>query len=227
MFTSASYFSNLRAYLSNAPFLATVQFVVFAVVLYVLIDGCWRALASARNGLSPHKISGPLLEDLSRLCAGLGLLLTFAGLYAYIASEGPRDRWSLRLALGSSAIGYSAFTLCALGAVIDAVLRAYRKESEEEPNDDFEVNDDVIGERRHLGGLADHADRPAAATLGSLDSYQRRDWPGPDHDDRADPDLAEEEWSDGFLPEPEPPNTLGPDLPPLGNNGQTRPDQDD
>jgi hypothetical protein len=111
----------LMQYLTQSNWLAGVQFAIYLAVLYRLLDRSLRAWGLFGRRLElRQRVADPALDALARLCLGMGLLLTFSGLYGYIGSGSIRDQAALLLALGSSAVGYSAWTFCAIGAVVDA-----------------------------------------------------------------------------------------------------------
>ena len=112
---------HLLRYLTGSNWLATAQFLLFILIMYRLADRALRATGRWGEPLAATEpVARSTMESLARLCLGLGLLLTFSGLYGYIGNHGGDDHQSLLMALGSSAIGYSAWTLVAAAAVIDS-----------------------------------------------------------------------------------------------------------
>ena len=67
-------------------------------------------------------IADELTDKLVQVCAAMGLVLTFAGLYGDVAAGGEGDLASVRLALGSSALGYSSLIVYGLASVLDGLL---------------------------------------------------------------------------------------------------------
>jgi len=113
-------FPHLIQYLSGSNGLAAVQFVVFVAVFALLVDRAVRAMGWLGRPLaSGEPVANAVVDGLTQFCVGLGLLLTFSGLYGYIGSGRGDDQAALLMALGSSALGYSAWTLCSAAAVVD------------------------------------------------------------------------------------------------------------
>ena len=233
----------LNQYLYQSNGLAAVQFVIYLAVLHRLLDRSVRAGGAFGRRLTPQqRVADPLLDALARLCLGMGLLLTFSGLYGYISSGSSRDQAALLLALGSSAVGYSAWTFCAIGAVVDAWRPASeemvqargmqasepggfsgaddgKKTEYKEYDDEQEPTVDSGGERGFVGGVADHPDLAADQIFGGLDGYQRSaDSDGCDGA-RTGADLVEGVWPDWPLACDPPTADDDPDPPAPGNNG--------
>ena len=96
----------LNQYLYQTNWLATVQFVIDLAVLHRLLDRSLSAVGVIGRFLPPQqRVADPVLDALARLCLGMGLLLTFSGLFGYISSCSGRDSVTLLLTLGSSAWG--------------------------------------------------------------------------------------------------------------------------
>lgn len=113
-------FPHLIQYLSGSNGLAAVQFVVFVAVFALLVDRAVRAVGWLGRPLAcGEPVANAVVDGLTQFCVGLGLLLTFSGLYGYIGSGQGDDQAALLMALGSSALGYSAWTLCSAAAVVD------------------------------------------------------------------------------------------------------------
>jgi len=205
----------LQRYLSHSNWLALVQLMIFAAIIYLVAERTVRSVGMLRPVVAGPVANG-LAENLARLCMGLGLLLTFSGLYSYMAAGSTGDQGPLLLALGSSAIGYSAWTVCAAAAVIDDCVAAYQPESPfiEAANislssrghsHEQESDVDSRRRRRYLGGVTDHANQEDDTALGSLDGYQRRESGGEPESDELDSDLDDEEWGYRLLVGEEPP----------------------
>ncbi|HPM82082.1 MAG TPA: hypothetical protein PLF81_15350 [Candidatus Anammoximicrobium sp.] len=192
--------TSLTQYLSQSNWLASLQFLVYLGVLYRLLERCLLAAGLFGWQLTPQqRVLDPVLDTLARLCLGMGLLLTFSGLYGYIGSGTQGDQASLLLALGSSALGYSAWTFCAVGGVVDAVRRRGGETSEiEEADGEQEPAVHFGSERGSVGGPADRADLAADAVFGGLDGYQRLG--GLDNrGGGVGADLAGAPWPDGLV----------------------------
>jgi len=112
---------HLQRYLWDANWLALVQLMIFGGIIYLVAERTSRCLGVLRHG-AEGPVANCLVENLTRLCMGLGLLLTFSGLYGYMAADSSGHQGPLLMALGSSAIGYSAWTICAAAAVIDGLV---------------------------------------------------------------------------------------------------------
>ncbi len=92
----------LSQYLYQTNWLATVQFVIYLAVLHRLLDRSLRVAGVIGRRLTPQqRVADPALDALARLCLGMGLLLTFSGLYGYISFG---NRRSLRRSGWLSAI---------------------------------------------------------------------------------------------------------------------------
>ncbi|MEO8497452.1 MAG: hypothetical protein ABI614_20465 [Planctomycetota bacterium] len=225
----------LQRYLADSNWLALVQMLIFAGIIYLLLA---RTVGVFRDGAG-GSVANSLIEHLTQLCMGLGLLLTFSGLYSYMAAGSSGDQGPLLMALGSSAIGYSGWTVCAAASVIDGLLAAYQQQPPiaaevptrlplRVPSNEQELDDDLDCRSRHLGGIADYTDQEDDAALGSLAGHQRRESDSQPERDDPDSDLDDQEWgyrllageepdTDDRPSEPTPPATRRPrPQPPLG-----------
>jgi len=114
---------HLSKYVAHTNLLAYAQLLLFVFLLYrFLVRSLTSTWYRAMSAECDVVIADQFMEELTRLCFALGLLLTFSGLYAYIGNPNSSDTWSLMLALGSSAVGYSAWTICALGSAVDVAI---------------------------------------------------------------------------------------------------------
>lgn len=118
-------FVYLVAYLRNTSLVSTVQFVLLAAIFHRVVYRSLRRTGWLGLTLpSKDRVADDLVQSLAQLNIGLGLLLTFSGVYGLIgAGDGQDGNWSLLMALGSSALGYSGYAACALGSVLDSVRR--------------------------------------------------------------------------------------------------------
>ena len=229
----------LMQYLTQSNWLAGVQFAIYLAVLHRLLDRSLRARGLFGRRLElRQRVADPALDALALLCLGMGLLLTFSGLYGYIGSGSNRDQAALLLALGSSAVGYSAWTFCAIGAVVDAWRPAkmglppgvrdpepvpFSERSDyEEYDDEQESVADFGGECGFVGGVADYPDLAADQVFGGLDGYQRSADAAACDDARTDSDLVEGVWPDWPLACDSPAADDGADPPAPGNNGRPK-----
>jgi len=116
-------FRYLGEYLRNTSMLSVVQVVLLAAIVHLLVYRSLRCLGWIGAALrAPEGVANEMVESLVQLNVGLGLLLTFSGVYGLIGAGGGEDgNWSLLMALGSSALGYSGYAACALGSVFDSV----------------------------------------------------------------------------------------------------------
>lgn len=117
------WFCCLFQYFRNTSIVSVGQFLLLAAIVHLV---CYRGLR--RLGWlgaplrPPDRVADELVESLAQLNVGLGLLLTFSGVYGMIgAGDGDDGNWSLLMAQGSSALGYSSYAACALGSVLDSV----------------------------------------------------------------------------------------------------------
>lgn len=218
-FLAATVFPSLAKYLIASNWLAAMQFGLFVAIMCLLVDRALRATALVGKPLAMDEpVASSTLDSLTRLCLGLGLLLTFSGLYGYIGSGRGGDQDALLMALGSSALGYSAWTLAAIAAVIDALRRTYNGRAK---NDEQELVVDPRSRRGPVGGLVRDPDPPAAIEFGSLDGYQRFECPSDSHLGHPRPDLAEER-SNRALATHESSHDDSPDPPPPESNGRPK-----
>ena len=118
-------FLHLMAYLSNTSLVSAIQFVLLAAIFHLVVYRSLRRLGWLGSALSStDRVADDLVQSLAQLNIGLGLLLTFSGVYGLIgAGNGQDGSWPLLMALGSSALGYSGYAACALGSVLDSVRR--------------------------------------------------------------------------------------------------------
>ncbi|MCO6454195.1 MAG: hypothetical protein J5I93_02665 [Pirellulaceae bacterium] len=114
-----------------------------------------------RRSLGEEPVSGGWhdghLEALVQVCFALGLLLTFSGLYGYLAEGDTGSQVNLLKALGSSAIGYSAAVLGALAGLLDMLTPGARRELPRVASAGpvtGSTHAPLAGERRRPGGPA-------------------------------------------------------------------------
>ena len=120
---------HLWVYLTNTSVMSAVQVGLLSLIVYIVME---RTLRKFRLLVKPltkgEPVANGFVQGLTQLNMGLGLLLTFSGVFGLIASGGGRDGdWSLLLALGSSALGYSGYAVCALAVVVDAAPHPRRR----------------------------------------------------------------------------------------------------
>lgn len=113
---------HLWTYLSNTSVMSAVQVGLLSLIVYLVTE---RGLRKFRLVFEPlpqgEPVANGFVQGLTQLNMGLGLLLTFSGVFGLIACGAGEDGdWSLLLALGSSALGYSGYAVCALAVVLDA-----------------------------------------------------------------------------------------------------------
>lgn len=116
--------SHLVEYLRNTPLVSAGQFILLALIFHLVFYRSLCRLGWLGAALrTPERVANDTVESLVQLNVGLGLLLTFSGVYGLIgAGGGTADgNWPLLLALGSSALGYSGYAACALGSVLDSL----------------------------------------------------------------------------------------------------------
>jgi len=121
--------SHLVEYLRNTPLVSAGQFILLALIFHLVFYRSLRRVGWIGDALrTPERVANDLVESLVQLNVGLGLLLTFSGVYGLIGSGGGTEdgNWPLLLALGSSALGYSGYAACALGSVLDSVGKRER-----------------------------------------------------------------------------------------------------
>jgi len=116
-------FHYLFDYLANTSWVSLVQVALLAAILHLVIYRSLRRLGWLGEALRPQeRVANELVDSLAQLNVGLGLLLTFSGVYGLIGAGQSNDgNWSLLMALGSSALGYSSYAACAFGSVLDSV----------------------------------------------------------------------------------------------------------
>lgn len=181
--------NDLVSYLWGSGWLASIQFALFVALFCGAADRTARAWGWYGPAFEPdEKIASPMLEQLTYACMGMGLLLTFSGLYTFVGLEQQDDRQPLLLALGSSALGYGGWTLIAVAGMADHVRPskvatsppddgrpASRKSSiqasltnyqNEEWRDESQYVGDLGGGRGHLGGAVSDAVVAGAVELG-------------------------------------------------------------
>ncbi len=126
-------FIMLKQYLDGNGLLAVVQLAFMAALVHVLIVGLITSLVPGRNAST--LVASQLAQALAQVCIGLGLLLTFSGVYQMVTAGAGQDQNGLSLALGSSALGYSAWVFCAFGTLVDAAFGRGRKRRRQRPVD--------------------------------------------------------------------------------------------
>lgn len=195
---------HLFEYLSNTSLLSAVQIGVLYLIVALLIARTCRVLRLPGTTPLPAEepVANDLVQGLTQLCVGMGLVLTFAGVFQFIGGDQSQGSWALLLALGSSAIGYSSYALTALGSIADGLATqvelptarfdhvsadgnstpsttsnktaSTRKRSSKRNRHETANVDDSGRRSRHLGDPV-CAPLPAPQGLGSLDGYQLRD----------------------------------------------------
>lgn len=122
---------HLSRYIAQTNFLSVVQVILLGIVVHQILYRGWCSLAAWPERLKPDQpVADDLVQGAAQLCLGLGLVLTFAGVYGHVGTGGGEDG-SLLLALGSSALGYSAFALTAVGPLIDGIRQ--RRKPDQRP----------------------------------------------------------------------------------------------
>ena len=97
-------FPHLLQYLSGSNTLAAVQFAVFVTIFALLVDRTLRAFGWLGRPLADGEpVANAVVDGLTQFCVGLGLLLTFSGLYGYIGSGEPGEQAALLAKLGGRA----------------------------------------------------------------------------------------------------------------------------
>lgn len=115
--------TELARYLVTGGWLAWLQLALLVLIFQrFLFHALRRWLARASDAGRWHD---GYLEALVQACFALGLLLTFSGLYGYLAEGDMGSQGNLLKALGSSAIGYSAAVLGALAGLLDVLATGW------------------------------------------------------------------------------------------------------
>lgn len=177
-------FGHLSSYLLHSGWIAAVQFALFTAIVCVLADRGLRATGRCGASLADgERITSKMLDQMTCACMGMGLLLTFSGLYTYIGANQQQDRWPLLLALGSSALGYGAWTIFAFVGVLDEWREASGSPREIERgagwehhrtgrrDDESQFVADTGRGRGHLGGVVPGPIATPATGLGGLGGF--------------------------------------------------------
>lgn len=123
-------FPQLVHYLSHSGSLAWLQLSVMIALIYVLLDRLLRLTGRFGPPLPGDRaVAGPTAQALTQICVGFGLLLTFSGVYQMITAGNQNDQDGLSLALGSSALGYSAWVFCSFGSLADSFRKRVTPEN--------------------------------------------------------------------------------------------------
>lgn len=113
---------HLWNYLTHTSAVSVVQVALLALIVHLVSVRSFRRLGWGGDPLAAAEaVANEFIQGLTQLNVGLGLLLTFSGVYGYIGAGQEDDGWSLLLALGSSALGYSAYAVCAVGPIVDGM----------------------------------------------------------------------------------------------------------
>ncbi len=126
----------LFTYLRHTSWISIGQFMLLAAIVFIVLDRASRKAKLYEPALNEDEpICHALTQNMAQLNVGIGLLLTFSGVYGLIGSADSNDgHWSLLMALGSSALGYSAYAACSFGLVLDSLLERRQVKNPTETN---------------------------------------------------------------------------------------------